>query len=280
MHGAVLRLYHLILLTGNTKILFMSEKKINTTESVIKNRKMLFLLALMTVLAVTANAQQYDPESDFSVSPLNGGKSLRITGYKGSKRTVSIPPAINGVPVTSIGDSAFSNRASLTRINIPNSVTSIGNEAFYRCTSLTRITTRNSVTSIGHYAFYGCTSLPSVNIPNSVTGIGNYAFSGCTGLTSVTIGRNVARIGDLAFSHCDGLTSVIIGRGVTRIGDLAFYGCTSLASVTFQSAIASRYLNYSAFPGDLHAKFYAADEANGTPGVYTRNPTKDEWMKQ
>jgi hypothetical protein len=280
MSGAVLQFFHLILLIGNTKILFMSEKKINTRESIMKNRKMLLLIAFMTVLAVTANAQQYDSENDFSVSPYDGGKSLRITGYKGSKRTVSIPPKINGVPVTSIGDSAFSNQASLARINIPNSVTSIGNEAFYRCTSLTRITTRNSITSIGNYAFYGCTSLPSVNIPNSVTSIGNYAFSGCAGLTSVTIGRSVARIGDLAFSYCDDLTSVIIGRAVTRIGDLAFYGGTSLASVTFQSTIASNNLNSSAFPGDLHSKFYAGDETNGTPGMFTRNPTKDEWIKQ
>jgi hypothetical protein len=258
----------------------MSNENINTTKSIMKNRKMLLLIALMTVLTITANAQQYDPESDFSVSTNRDGVSLRITGYKGSKRTVSIPPKINGMPVTGIGDSAFSNSTTLASISMPKSVTSIGNEAFFRCTSLTRIITRNSITSIGNYAFYGCIGLPGVNIPNSVTSIGNSAFSGCTGLTSVTIGRNVTRIGESAFSYCENLASLTIGRSVTRIGDLAFYNCTSLAGVTFQSAIASRYVSSSVFPGDLHGKFYAADAANGTPGTYIREPGKDVWIKQ
>jgi len=256
----------------------MSKKNIDITESIMKNRKILLLIAFMTVLATAVNAQKYDPESDFSVSQNRDG--IKITGYKGSKRAVSIPPTIKGVPVTSIGDSAFSNSTSLTRISMPKSVTSIGNEAFFRCTSLTRIITRNSIASIGESAFYGCTSLPSVNIPKSVTSIGNSAFAGCTGLTSVTIGRSVTSIGESAFSYCENLASLTIERSVTSIGNLAFFGCKSLAGVTFQGTIASGNVTSSVFPGDLHGKFYAADAANGTPGTYTRTPGKDEWIKQ
>jgi hypothetical protein len=250
----------------------MSVKNINTA------KRTFLLIALMSVLVVAVNAQQYDPESDFSVSRNEDGKSVKITGYNGSNQSVKIPPKINGVSVTGIGDSAFSNRPGIVTIYIPKSVTSIGNEAFFRCQNLTRIVTRNSITSVGDYAFYGCISLPDVDIPNSVTSIGNFAFSGCTGLTSVTIGRGVTRIGESAFSYCEHLTGVVIGRNVARIGDLAFFNCNNLVNITFQGAISSRNLNSSAFPGDLHGKFFEADAANGKPGTYTREAGKDAWI--
>ena len=58
----------------------------------------------------------------------------------------------------------------------PNSVTSIGNYAFYQCASLTNVTIPTSITNIEDYAFANCTSLTSITIPNSVTSIGNNAF--------------------------------------------------------------------------------------------------------
>jgi hypothetical protein len=60
-----------------------------------------------------------------------------------------IPAEIEGLPVTSIGNEAFSYCYRLTSITIPDSVTSIGNSAFSKCSSLTSITIPDSVTSIG-----------------------------------------------------------------------------------------------------------------------------------
>ncbi|MEE3404803.1 MAG: leucine-rich repeat domain-containing protein, partial [Acutalibacteraceae bacterium] len=121
---------------------------------------------------------------------------------------IVIQAEIEGVPVTEIGESAFSGCTGLTSITIPDSVTSIGNSAFSGCTGLTSITIPDSVTSIGNYAFSGCTGLTSITIPDSVTSIGSSAFSGCTGLTSITIPDSVISIGDGAFSGCTGLTSI------------------------------------------------------------------------
>ena len=166
--------------------------------------------------------------------------------------------------VTRIGSSAFSSRAGLTSVTIPDSVTSIGERAFNGCAGLTSVTIPDSVTSIGNYAFYGCTGLTQLAVDSnnsvyfsagncivekdsktlvvgcnnsvipgdgSVTSIGYEAFCVCAGLTSVTIPDSVTSIGDRAFFGCAGLTSVTIPDSVTSIGDGAFYGCTGLTSI-------------------------------------------------
>ena len=121
--------------------------------------------------------------------------------------------------------------AKFTKVTIGNSVTSIGEYAFYNCASLTSVTIPNSVTSIGSSAFRNCSSLTSVTIPNSVTSIGSHAFGYCRSLTSVTIPNSVTSIGWSAFYYCSGLTRVTIGNSVTSISNYAFINCTSLTSV-------------------------------------------------
>lgn len=127
--------------------------------------------------------------------PVTGGNILfdkstgTVTGCDWYVTEANIPDIIEGVPVTSIGNSAFQCPiCRLTSVNIPNSVTSIGNSAFYCCDSLTSVWIPDSVTSIGNSAFYCCDSLTSVIISNSVTSIGNSAFHSCKGLTDVYYG--------------------------------------------------------------------------------------------
>jgi hypothetical protein len=113
------------------------------------------LLAGLLLLAATAAQAQFDYTTNAD------GISVTITRYTGSGGAVTIPGAINGLTVNSIGDYAFSD-----------------------CTGLTSVTIPNSVTSIGDYAFDGCSALTSVTIPNSVTSIGDYAFAACASLTA------------------------------------------------------------------------------------------------
>ena len=133
-------------------------------------------------------AQQNDPESDFWIdwdtNKVEYG--VIITGYRGSKKEVRIPPRIQSYPVTEIGESAFAGCESLTEVTIPNSVTIIWDGAFECCTSLTKVKIPDSVTIIGNRAFADCTSLTKVKIPDSVISIENSAFAHCTSLTSVT----------------------------------------------------------------------------------------------
>ena len=184
-----------------------------------------------------------------------------------------IPYEIDGVPVTNIGDYAFSDCSGLTSVTIPNSVTNIGDSAFEWCSGLTSITIPDSVTNIGGHAFSNCSGLTIIDvtennkyyssengvlfnkdktvliqyptgntrteyiIPDSVTNIDDWAFSGCSGLTSVTIPDSVAGIGENAFYYCSGLTSITIPDSVTNIEDHTFSGCSGLTSVTIPDRV-------------------------------------------
>ena len=154
---------------------------------------------------------------------------------------------VNGEKITGTQSIIWSQgtvSTEVTSVKIPSGVTSIGNSAFYNCASLANITIPDSVTSIGDGAFGGCKSLASINVseksenyssvdgilfnknitklirypsaktiseysvPNSVTSIGNSAFSGCTNLASITIPDSVTSIGDMAFMQCTNLANI------------------------------------------------------------------------
>lgn len=187
------------------------------------------------------------------------GVSYSVTGIGTCTDTdVIIPSKYEGLPVTSIGVSAFSGYG-ITSITLPDSIISIEKYAFYSCINLTSVNIPNGVTSIGEYAFYDCRKLTSIMIPdsvnlienntfgasgltnvtigNSVTSIGDYAFVFCYELTNITIGNSVTSIGASAFSSCSNLTSITIPDGVMSIADSAFYGCSSLTNITIPDSI-------------------------------------------
>jgi hypothetical protein len=212
-------------------------------------------LGLLLIAApVVVQAQFY-----YSINPANG--DVTITGYYGPDGGVSLPPMIEGLTVTGIGEDAFYECIGVTNVTIPSSVRSIGDGAFYgsglgcltipgtvtnigvlafqNCTSLINVTIGNGVTSIEASAFNGCLALANIAIPGSVTGIGPFAFCSCLSLTNVTIPTGVASIGDAAFSSCYGLASVTIPGTVISIGEDAFDGCVSLTNLTISNGVTS-----------------------------------------
>ncbi|MBQ8287603.1 MAG: leucine-rich repeat protein [Clostridia bacterium] len=98
---------------------------------------------------------------------------------------VVIPSSFEGIPVTSIGEYAFSGSSGVTAVTIPDGVTSVGYNAFYSCSDLTSVMIPNSVTSIGDYAFAYCSGLTSVTIPDGAMRVGYNAFFDCSNLTTV-----------------------------------------------------------------------------------------------
>jgi len=171
----------------------------------------------------------------------DNGTAVTITAYTGAGGAVTIPDAIGGRPVTSIGNAAFYQKSSVTSVAIPRSVTTIGNYAFSLCTVLTSVTiaTPSSLVSLGANAFENCTALSGMSIPSGVTTLGNDIFGGCTSLASISIPTTVTSIGTWAFNSCRSLTSITIPSGVTAIGEFTFIGCAGLTSMTIPSSVTS-----------------------------------------
>lgn len=179
---------------------------------------------------------------------LTNNATITVTGCNASGGVLTIPPTVNGLPVTSIGDSAFQGNF-LTSVSLPNTVTNIGTGAFANCAKLKSLTIPTNVHTIGAAAFSSCYNLSAVSIPNSVQILGYFAFSGCISLVSATIGNSITNLEDSVFDGCSSLTSITIPDSVARFGTSAFSGCSSLTSVTIPDGVAridnSVFLNCS-----------------------------------
>jgi hypothetical protein len=150
--------------------------------------------------------------------------TITITRYIGIWGSVTIPPTINGRPVTTLGNSAFYQCSSLTNIDIGSGVTNIAGQAFVQCTNLLTITvnalnpvysSRNGVLFNKNQStliYHPGGRAGSYAIPEGVTTLPNYAFQVCPRLTSVIVPGSVTTINTLAFNE-DPQLKTIFFRG-------------------------------------------------------------------
>ena len=178
---------------------------------------------------------------------------------------VVIPSSYNGKPVTVIGECAFTECSSLTKLIIPASITTIENSsdeapAIAGCVNLKEIMvdanneyfkaidgnlySKDGKTLV-QYAI-GKTDA-TFEIPNTVISIASFAFAFCSSLESMVIPDCVISIGYGAFGECGSLTSVVIGDSVTTIDESAFAWCDSLTSIEIPNSVTS--IGEGAFSG-------------------------------
>lgn len=118
-------------------------------------------------------AQESKPESSGLEFTLNtDGRSYSLTGLgMCDDSDIVIPSKYNDLPVTKIGDNAFSFNFFNIKINsivIPNGVEVIGEKAFIGCDLMTSITIPSSVKSINYSGLYACSSLETIYYDNTI----------------------------------------------------------------------------------------------------------------
>ena len=160
------------------------------------------------------------PASAFKYTIANG--QVTIDGLNDNSLTsISIPKRIEGYPVTTIGNCAFSWCFQLTNVELPEGILNINPAAFESCYSLSSVTIPNTVKYIGEAAFKS-SAIRSIDLPDNITVIEDETFSGCGSLSSIIIPEGVTRIGEDAFNGIYALEEVSIPSSVVEIGPNAF----------------------------------------------------------
>lgn len=132
----------------------------------------------------------------------------------------------------------YDSRGQILSVSIADGITSIGNYAFYECASLKSVTLPDSVETIGRDAFNKCEMLEEVILGAGLTDIGENAFYWCINLGSITVGPNIKTIGKKAF-YANNIVNVQFEDGLEEIGESAFERCEKLASVSLPDSVSS-----------------------------------------
>ncbi len=152
-----------------------------------------------------------------------------------------------------IPDEAFRNIATLTTVNLPETVTRIGSMAFDGCNNLRSLELSAALTYIGDYALPRDNKLESLNYhgtPENLCALNTnislfsetkkFLFNG-EELTDITISENVKSINSLVFAHST-FNSVFIN--VEEAGSFAF-AYSTIQSLTFGNNVKKIGANFA-----------------------------------
>ena len=162
------------------------------------------------------------PETDFLYSLKDG--EATVTKYVGSDTEVTVPAAIHGYPVVSIGKEAFCG-SKIAYLTVESGVRRIEAQAFAYCRSLCDIDLPETLLYIGDEAFaYSFTdTFCEIRLPSSVTEMGDSVFACCERLTSVDMPDSLTALGNSTFYACNNLRIVILPEGLAEIPTGTFY---------------------------------------------------------
>ncbi|MFR0870580.1 MAG: leucine-rich repeat domain-containing protein [Oscillospiraceae bacterium] len=129
---------------------------------------------------------------------------------------LEIPSAINGIPVTKIGDGAFRG-CHVQKVKFPEGLRTIGKDAFSGCGQLSAAAFPDSLMSVGAGAFASC-GFHSLHLENtSLAVIPEKCFGWCSGLQKLALPEGLLSIENNAFAECRALTRLIVPENTLTV---------------------------------------------------------------
>lgn len=209
------------------------------------------ILSFLLMLAVSS-AQAEEPveyvSGSYKYVLLQDGTAC-ITDYTNSTVfSLTIASELDGIPVTAIGDRAFTYLYNMRTVTIPDCITTLGVNPFVNCESLTNIIVYPShptLATIDGVLFdkvekrlicYPYIHSTRYEIPQGIRIIGDEAFAYCASLTEVIIPDSVSTIGSRAFMTCRSLSQVDIPDSVVNVGGNPFSSCFKLTTIRVSGA--------------------------------------------
>lgn len=188
--------------------------------------------AMADVVSVVQDGIKYEIDLSSNTATLTDGAA--------ASGEFSVPATVNNsgatVPVVKIGDNAFLDNTSVTKISLPTSVTEIGRKAFGKTYSILGYDLNEGLISIADSAFWGTAALNGGNriclkFPSTLKKIGYAAFHECYNINEFVFNEGLEEICDSAFYQGDHVTAIKLPSTLKVIGNYAFsynYQCTEI----------------------------------------------------
>ena len=197
------------------------KKFLNKRNLLIVGISVIIIAAIsVTLCLILGNGKPSEREvfirGDFEYSLIDE-YNVEIVGYVGDSKNVSIPTALQGKIVLSIGDYAFAS-SDIKSVDFGDFIEYIGDYAFAGCTNLTEIVFSEDLKEIGNGAFQECSEIKEIMLPETTRKIGNYSFAGCKMLSDIEFPKALQSIGVRAFSNCVNIEALSISSdSVSRV---------------------------------------------------------------
>lgn len=167
---------------------------------------------------------------------------LILDRYFGTMKSVTVPEHKDGIPITVIGEKAFSYNIKVEEIILSQLVTTLCAESFYSCSKLKKITLGNNINQIGGKAFSDCYSLLQIELPKGLKIIEEKTFANCLALDEVIVPDGLETIAKEAFFDCPKLGTIALPASIAEISTLAFKKTKNHLRMTApQGSIAAKY---------------------------------------
>lgn len=194
-----------------------------------------------------------------------------ITRCVGSEAALTLPAAVDGVPITALGPQCFCQppeapaacegiqwipdappagtvpNDTLHSLFLPESIITLQTKALADCVALKRLALPSSTVELGERVFQRCRKLERLILSPNLTELPAYTFADCRSLTELPLPAGITRVGSQCFYNCTQLRELELPQTVQEIGSGVLMNCARLERLTFPAG-----LNASLLLSDLY----------------------------